>query len=241
MKKLFFYSLILLCYAQNANAQFWVEVGAKGLFGTTIPFNSNNMNDDKSSFKFSSDYAYGAKIAFNFGDNNGFVIDGLMSQSRAKYTYDVIGLVEGQHQLKWKNIDIYPLYRHYHERSFIEIGPKISLLNSMTSTNALSPNGADVKDRFNATNFGASLGFGGYLFGSEHFSVSMNFRIDYQITDFVSKKGQDEGYPLPFRAYDSYSKTNPISARAGLELSIPIGGVAKAQCGHRVFFIGGNR
>lgn len=241
MNKLIFYLLLLLCGSQKATAQFWLEAGLKGMVGTTVPFNSNNINDDLSSLRLSPDFAYGAKVAFNFGDNNGLVVDGLMSQTKANYFYDVAGLVEGEHQLQWKNIDIYPLYRHYYERSFIEIGPKISLLNSMTSTNILSPNGADVKDRFNATNFGASLGFGGYLFGSEHFSVSMNFRIDYQITDFVNESGKDARYPLPFRTYDSHSTTNPITARAGLELSIPLGGIAKAQCGQRVFFIGGNR
>jgi hypothetical protein len=241
MNNLVFYIVLLMGMTQNAMAQFWLEGGLKGMVGTTVPFNSNNLNDDKSSFKLASDYAYGAKLAFNFGDNNGFVVDGLLSQSRVNYRYDVAGVVEGEHQLKWRNIDIYPLYRHYYERSFIEIGPKISLLNSMKATNLLFPNGADVKDNFNATNFGASLGFGGYLFGSEFFSVSLNFRIDYQITDFVSAKGEEGGYPLPFRTYDSYKTTNPITARAGLELSIPLGGVAKAQCGQRVFFIGGNR
>ena len=71
----------------------------------------------------------------------------------------------------------------------------------------------------------------------------MNFRIDYQISDFISEKGKGANisYPLPFVVYDKYSKTTPISARAGLELAFPIGGIAKAQCGRRVFFMGGNR
>jgi hypothetical protein len=246
MKQLVIFSISLCSILGKAQAQFWMEAGVKGLYGTTIPFNSHTFNDSKSSLKITPDYAYGAKLAANFGDNNGVIVDGLFSQSKASYSYDIAGgLTEGSHELSWKNIDIYPMYRHYYERSFIEIGPKISLLQNMTQTNVLA-NGADAKEYFNAFNYGASFGFGGYLIGSEFFSLSMNFRIDYQISDFISAKGQESNllkgsYPLPFARYDSYSKTTPITARAGLELAFPIGGVAKAQCGRRVFFIGGNR
>lgn len=244
MKKLIIFSISLLSILGKAQAQFWMEAGVKGLYGTTIPFNSHTFNDAKSALKITPDYAYGAKLAANFGENNGVIVDGLFSQTKASYSYDVIGLTEGTHELSWKNIDIYPMYRHYYERSFIEIGPKISLLQNMSETNAISK-GVDVKQYFNSFNYGASFGFGGYLIGSEYFSLSMNFRIDYQISDFVAAKGQNippgVSYPLPFVVYDSYSKTSPISARAGLELAFPIGGVAKAQCGQRVFFFGGNR
>jgi hypothetical protein len=244
MKKLIIFSISVLSILGKAQAQFWMEAGVKGLYGTTIPFNSHTFNDSKSALKITPDYAYGAKLAANFGDNNGIILDGLFSQTKASYTYDIIGLTEGTHELSWKNIDIYPMYRHYYERSFIEIGPKISLLQNMKQTN-LTANGTDAKAYFNAFNYGASFGFGGYLIGSEYFSLSMNFRIDYQISDFISSKGQNvlpgRSYPLPFVSYDSYSKTSPISARAGLELAFPIGGVAKAQCGRRVFFLGGNR
>jgi hypothetical protein len=236
MKKVILLAIVSFIAATNAQAQFWVEAGLKGLVGTTLPYNGNNFSDDGAAIKLQADYAYGAKLAFNFGDNNGIIVDGMMSQTKANYTYDVLGLVEGEHKLAWKNIDIYPMYRHYYERSFIEIGPKISLLNSVTENGV-----KDVKSSFNATNYGASLGFGGYLFGSEFFSVSMNFRIDYQITDFISDSGQAAGYPLYQRTYPSYKPTNPITARAGIELAFPIGGVAKAQCGRRVFFMGGNR
>jgi hypothetical protein len=245
MRKLLIFSITFFSFFTSLQAQFWMELGVKGLVGTTIPYNKHTFSDSKSALKVSADYAYGAKIAANFGDNNGIIVDGLFSQTKANYTYDVAGLVEGTHNLSWKAIDIYPMYRHYYERSFIEIGPKISMLQGMTQTNVLAPNGADAKQFFNTVNYGASFGFGGFLIGSEYFSLCMNFRIDYVFSDFVSEKGQNVGtgksYPLPFNQYDSYGKTNPISARAGLELAFPIGGFAKAQCGRRVFFLGGNR
>jgi hypothetical protein len=245
MKQLVIFSISLCSILGKAQAQFWMEAGVKGLYGTTIPFNSHTFNDSESSLRITPDYAYGVKLAANFGDNNGVIVDGLISQSKASYSYNKPGSIEGTHELSWRSIDIYPMYRHYYERSFIEIGPKVSLLQNMTQSEGFlkSP---DAKEFFNSFNYGASLGFGGYLIGSEYFSLSMNFRIDYQISDFVSAKGQETtllrgSYPLPDVRYDTYSKTSPISARAGLELAFPIGGVAKAQCGRRVFFIGGNR
>ncbi|MFZ4544407.1 MAG: hypothetical protein ACOYOA_10185 [Saprospiraceae bacterium] len=240
MKKFTIFTLLLFSVFSRSFAQVWLEAGLKGFVGTTVPFNKNNFNDDLSSFKLSPDFAYGGKLAINFGENNGVTIDGLIAQTKAKYQYDVLGKVEGEHTLAWRNIDIYPMYRHYYERSFIEIGPKLSLLSSMKSTNV---NGIDVdrKDNFNGFNYGASFGFGGFLVGSDFFSLSFNCRIDYQISDFISEQGKTANYMIPFRSYNDYATTNPITARVGLELSIPIGGVAQANCGRRVFFMGGNR
>ncbi len=240
MKKILLLAVAYFMANANANAQFWIEAGLKGLVGTTVPYNKNSFSDSLSNPNLKADFAYGAKIAFNFGDNSGIIVDGLMSQTKIDYKY---GTKEENHNLAWRAINIYPMYRHYYERSFIEIGPKIGILSSMTETNKIHLNGTDAKDNFTATNYGAALGFGGYLFGSEFFSVSLNFRIDYQFTDFVSAKGKTAGYPLPapLRTYTDYKPTNPISARGGIEIAIPLGGVAKAQCGKRVFFMGGNR
>jgi len=239
MKKIPLVSLLLFAFSA-AKAQVWIEAGLKGFFGTTVPYNSNNFNDGLSSLKLTPDYGYGAKLAINFGESNGLTIDGILSQTKAKYQYDLPGTVEGNHTLNWRNIDVYPMYRHYYERSFIEIGPKLSFLNSMKSTNVLGTN-ADVKSNFNDFNYGASFGFGGFLVGSDYFSLSFNCRIDYQISDFVSEKGKTANYMIPFRTYSDYASTHPITGRVGLELSIPIGGVAQANCGRRVFFMGGGR
>lgn len=245
MKKILLLSLFVVVITLPTYAQFWVEAGLKGMVGTTVPYNKNTFGDDGASLKLAPDFAYGAKLAMNFGENNGVTIDGLMSQTKADYQYDVAGIVEGSHQLAWKNIEIYPLFRHYYERSFIEIGPKISLLNSVSETNTLGTD-KDVKANFRDVNYGATFGFGGYLLGGEGFSISMNVRFDYNFSDFVSEAGQKAtipgaSYPLPFRVYDNYAATNPITARIGLELTVPLGGVARAQCGQRVFFMGGNR
>lgn len=241
MKRILLVQFVLLALVTTVRAQFWLEAGLKGFVGTTVPLNGNVFSDETVTYKLTPDYAYGAKLAFNFGDNNGVVLDGLFSQYKAKYQYDAANNTAATYDLALKNIDIYPLYRRYYERSFFEIGPKISLLSSAKATHSLLPATVDVKENFNATNFGASFGFGGYLFGSEYFSVGMNVRIDYQFTDLVAEDGKTNGYLLPVKTYTNYKATHPITARIGLELTVPIGGVAKAQCGRRTFFMGGNR
>ena len=236
MKKIVFI-LFFSLVAKSASAQFWMEAGIKGATGATLLYNKNILDDGDASYKIKSDFAVGPRVAFNFGDHHGVSVEGLFSQSKAYYAGQN-GTQVTALNYTWRNIDAYTMYRYYYERSFIEIGPKMSFLNKMEEglTNA-----KDVKANFTSQNLGAAFGFGGFLAGNENLSLGFNVRVDYQFSDFVNPTGKTGNYPLTFRTYSSYSATNPIIARIGLDLSFGLGGVAKAQCGRRVFFFGGGR
>ncbi len=240
MKKILFV-LFLTTITKTAFAQFWMEAGLKGATGVTLLYNKNVFDDGSASYKMKSDFAVGPRISFNFGDNHGVLLEGLFSQAKAYYAGEITNGTNVSVQAlnyKWQNIESYLMYRYYYERSFIEIGPKMSFLNKMEE----GLTGArDVKANFTSQNLGAAFGFGGFLAGNENMSLGLNFRVDYQFSDFVNVTGKANNYPLTLRTYNSYSKTNPIIARVGLDLSFGLGGVAKAQCGRRVFFFGGGR
>lgn len=237
MKKLFLL-LFISCFFQKTFAQFWIEAGIKGATGATLLYNSNIFNDDRASSKIKSDFAIGPRIGLNFNDNHGLSIEGLYSQSRAYYA----GKVAGNPNIlplnyDWNSIDAYVMYRYFYERSFIEIGPKLSTLRGITQ------NTTDVIDKFNKSNLGAAFGFGGFLAGGENLTLSLNFRFDYHFSDFISPAGKaaTNAYPFTFSKYESYSKTSPIIGRIGLDMTFALGGTAKAQCGRRVVFFGGGR
>jgi hypothetical protein len=229
-------SLIFAFVCQLCLAQFWMEAGLKGATGTTLLYNKNIFDDTGVSYKMKNDFAVGPRVAFNFGESNGVILEGLFSQSKAYYS----GVEPATNQVKalnyvWQNIDAYLMYRYYYERSFVEIGPKFSSMNKMEQ------NLVDVKSKFNNQNLGAAFGFGGFLAGSENISLGLSFRFDYNFSDFISAEGKTGGYPFTFSTYSNYAKTSPIVARAGLDLTFALGGTAKAQCGRRVFFFGGGR
>ncbi len=225
---------MLLLANRMMYAQFWVEAGIKGATGTTLLYSSNTFSDAGVSYKLKNDFAIGPRIGLNFGDNNGVSLEGLFSRSRAYYAGKVNGTLKALNY-QWQNIDTYVMYRYFYERSFIEIGPKISLLNAMDLDEK------DVKSNFNKTNLAASFGFGGFLAGGENLSISLNFRVDYHFSDFVNSTGQAANYPYTLAKYDSYTATHPITGRIGLDMTFALGGTAKAQCGRRVFFFGGGR
>lgn len=237
MKKIFllFFTFFFL---QKTFAQFWIEAGIKGATGTTLLYNSNVFNDALASYKMKSDFAVGPRIGLNFNDNHGVSIEGLYSKSRAYYAGKTAGNPNVQAlNYEWNNIDAYVMYRYFYERSFIEIGPKLSTLREITQ------NTKDVTDKFNKSNLGAAFGFGGFLAGGENLTLSLNFRFDYQFSDFVGAAGKSatNAYPNTISKYDSYSKTSPIIGRIGLDMTFALGGTAKAQCGRRVVFFGGGR
>ncbi len=237
MKKLFLLFFISF-FLQKTYAQFWIEAGIKGASGVTLLYNPNIFDDPNASYKMKSDFAVGPRIGLNFNESHGLSIEGLYSQSRAYYAGKPAGSTSVQPlNYDWNNIDAYVMYRYFYERSFIEIGPKLSTLRGITQ------NTVDVTDKFNKTNLGAAFGFGGFLAGGENLSLSLNFRFDYQFSDFVGTAGKaaTNAYPFTFSKYDSYSKTSPIVGRIGLDMTFALGGTAKAQCGRRVVFFGGGR
>jgi hypothetical protein len=230
MKKITVITLFCIAFMSNVQAQLWTEFGVKGSIGTTLLYNQNIFNDDANNSSLKSDYAFGPRFSFNFGDKHSILTEGLFSKSSANYR---TGL--SQLNYKWQNIDAYLLYRYYYERSFIEIGPKLSMLRKMEETDR------DVKANFNDQNLGAAFGFGGFLAGGENFALSLNFRFDYHFSDFVNATGKSKNYINTNGIYTNYEKTNPIIGRVGLDLAFGLGGVAKAKCGQRVFFFGGGR
>ena len=134
--------------------------------------------------------------------------------------------------------DIYLLFRNAKSKGYIELGPKISFLRDITSTDQELV--SNVDDFYEDTNLAAVLGFGTYVLGPEdgRFSGIFGLRFEYGFQDLSNELGSPEGtnrVPVPY--VGESASTNPIFAGIVFELNWGIGGVGQARCGERSKFI----
>ena len=243
-----FRTLLLVLFSfclQQLHSQVWIDAGVKGSYGLTMLYNANIFNDGYYNYQLNSGYGFGAKLGINFAQSNGIALEGMRAYSQQSWEYDnVLFPGEYSNSVKWDNWDLYLLYRFYSERAYIELGPKYSLRKNITQTDSGLPIDIDVNNFYEEQYPSATLGFGGFLAGSESFALILGFRLDYAVTDFISESGQNFNYPNPVRSniYSDYKGTHPLSAQVSLELNFAIGEYAKASCGKRAFlFFPGNR
>lgn len=230
---------------QQLHAQLWIDAGVKGSYGLTMLYNTNIFDDGYYSYQLRTGYGFGGKLGINFGEHNGLSMEGMRAFSKQSWEYDNV-LFPGKYTnlVQWDNWDLYLLYRFYSERAYIELGPKYSLLKHISQEDSGIPLNIDVSDFYVKKYPSATLGFGGFLAGSESFALVLGFRIDYAFTDFITESGQNFNYPNPVRSniYSDYMSTHPLSGQVSLELNFAIGEYAKATCGKRGFlFFPGNR
>lgn len=230
---------LFLAITVGAEAQMWLEIGAKGIYGFKGFYNDNIINDRDHEYKISPGYAYGGLININFADRHGFIIEGLLAENTQKFNYELGGSLVTESEVKWSAIDGYLMYRAYNNTAYIEIGPKISLIRSIEQTpNFL--NIYDIPKQYNEQYWSAALGFGGMILGSEFFTLKMGLRFEYALGDLVSPEGEKNTFSFPayYASFESYKASHPFSATIGLELNFAIGAVARAQCGRRSFIFG---
>lgn len=235
MKKLYF--IVLILASIEAHSQVWFEAAGKVAYGYAGFLNSNIMDDDRVNYKLSPGLSYGGRFGINFGYYNGVSFEALLADNTQKF--EVAGQNGGltvNYDINWKALDLYLLYRLYGQKTFLEVGPKLSQLRSISQSPA--PDGVElVKGEDYQDYWSAALGFGTYIFGVYNFSLMLGARFEYALTDLVGDRGIEKGLPLhTLPVYENYKKSSPYSVKIALEFNFGLGYFAKAACGQRGFF-----
>jgi hypothetical protein len=218
--------------------EIWLEAALKGGIGASFLVNKNILNDDAYNYQVASGYNFGGKIAMNFGPFNGVSLEGLMAKGAQKWDYSipVVGndLVN---EISWKSIDALLLFRHINNRVYFELGPKYSIVRSVEQTDS-GVELQNVADNYEKNYISGVLGFGGYITGTETFSLGLGLRFHYGLTDFVNDNGQKAGFPNPVKLtpYESTAKTRPALAEFMIEFNFGIGHWAQTSCSERMKF-----
>lgn len=233
MKKL----LLVLSISLFSNVLFsqsWVEVGLKGGYGMDFISNKNIVDDTSHVAKFSFGNTFGGKVGYNFNYDHGITLDVLYSTFNKRYQY--MGFAADSSykafnkDFRFQALDFLLMYRHVKNASYFEIGPQYSVVRKgiYNDTNG-DIKKLDVADNLVKNYFSAVIGAGGMLAGTENFRVILGFRVQYTFTDIVSPYGQKNNFPTG-NEYDSYKKTNPISAMMVLELNYDLGFLTSSNC-----------
>lgn len=229
---------IVMVISLKANAQLWVDIAAKGGFGLGGYYNNNMWNDRNHNNKFSTSYSYGGRLGLNFGEHNGLMLEGIINNQKQEFTHK-IGDTRTPNITRWQSLDLWALYRFNNTGSYLEIGPGMSLLQSISQSYA----GADIPSDgfYNDRMFSVAAGFGGFIAGNEVFTLIAGIRLGYTFTDMMNETAFNNAQnppPAPYINFDKYSSINPFFAQFTLEFSFGLGGTARAQCGRRSYMFG---
>ncbi len=220
----------------SVNAQeFWFEAGLKGGVGYSFLYNKNIADDNNWDYQFTPMYGVGAKFSVNFGPYNGVVMEGIYNQSQQDFSYKTAASTQDiDYSVKWKSIDTYLLYRGIRNRAYFEIGPMLSLVQEVTQGNG-GETFATTTDFYNSTYLAGVLGVGGYIVGTETFSIGIGMRFHYGFGDFVNDAGQKANYPNPVndQPYQNAENTSPAFAQFLVEFNFGVGRFAKTACSER--------
>lgn len=236
-------TLLFFLFTSTLVAQeIWIETGFKGGYGSSFLFNQNIADDRDYRYDLSGGYGFGGKIGVNFGAWHGIALEGMFTNLNQDFNYTKDG-VDGKlnNSINWKALNAYLLYRYNRNRLYLEFGPMF------TSMGEISQIDADTKTKdasaFYADNYvSGTFGFGGFLAGSNTFSIVLGIRAHYGFQDFISDEGQTLGYPNPNKnaPYDTYTQTNPAYVMATVEFNFGVGHFAKTACHERMRFFGGS-
>lgn len=240
--------ITLIASFQLSQAQVWIELGAKGGGGLSLLYNKNIFDDNTYNHQFTIGNGFGGKVGLNFGANHGFTMDVMSRRMGQKFEYKILGAFN-ESEVRWKNLDLYLLYRYSNSRVYLELGPMLSLVRSIDYTDSSIPLEIDVEEFYADKYYSAVFGFGGFLVGTESISLNLGVRVHYALQDFITAAGQNpigfESFPAPVRSsptYAEYKQTRPLYAEVGLELTFGLGEFAKTSCSNRMhWFWSGNR
>ncbi len=238
MKKQSLILLVLLFSTVLGAQEIWLEMGLKGGGGTSFLLNKNIFDDDSYRYLVTPMYGGGARVALNFGPYHGLSLEGLYNQSGQNFEFDLLqkGL---RNDISWKSIDAFLMYRYIRNKAYVEAGPMYSLVQSVEQV--ISDVEISTASRYYEKSYLAGVfGFGGYLAGSNTFSIGLGFRLHYGLTNFVSSEGTKLGYPNPISslAYKRIEPTHPAFAQVLLEFNFGVGKWAKVSCSKRMKFYG---
>ena len=247
------FTVFSLYISLNSFAQGWVDTGIKGGYGSSALVNPNVWNNTTVEHLLSPAYTFGGKVGLNFNMNYQITLDFLHKGSSQRYLFqpELNTVTNGDVRTKWNktvrysSFDLPLLFRHNSDNgSFFEIGPQFSFMGKINETTDASGSSveSDVKDNFNSTNFGAVVGFGSFLLGSQNTYLVLGFRVHYGLQDLISDKGgkdQTVYYPInnqeldsyePGFQFEDYKATNPLSAVVYLEINYDLAYLTRSEC-----------
>lgn len=236
MKRLFISLFVFLFCLKLSAQEFWFEAGLKGGAGMSFLYNKNILDDSDWDYALTPMFGAGAKFSCNFGPYHGVFLEALYNKSGQDWKYNIANSTQDfDYSVEWQSIDLYVLYRGIRNRTYFEIGPMYSLLQKFEQP-ALGGD-TETTDFYESSYFGGAFGFGGYIAGSETFSVGIGLRLNYGFGDVVNDKGLAEGngFPNPVKdaAYETVEKTNIMSAQFLVEFNFGVGRFAKTACSER--------
>lgn len=228
-------SLLAFLFCLNISAQeFWFEAGLKGGAGLSFLYNKNVVDDNDWDYTMTPMFGAGAKFSCNFGPYHGVFFEGLYNKSKQDFIYNTpISNDDFDYSIEWTSIDLYVLYRGIRNRTYFEIGPMYSLLQKVEQ--GTDGTLTESSDYYKSSYLGGALGFGGYVAGSETFSVGIGMRLNYAFGDIITDDGQTLGYPnvAKITAYETSEKSNIMFAQFLIEFNFGVGRFAKTACSER--------
>ncbi len=245
-------SLSFLLLSTVAFSQVWIDLGVKGSYGMNLLWNKNILDDRSYNHKFTGSSGFGGKVGINFGARHGFQADVMYHNMSQDFTYRLPNILGGEDEynnnVSWKTLDFSLLYRASSNRVYVELGPMYSLVRSIEQQDDNLILTDDVNDYYQDNYLSGVIGFGGFLAGTDIFSINLGFRVHYAFQDFITESGQNpnpllNSFPAPVRQnnYDTYKSTNPLFVEAALTFEFGLGEFAKTSCGgRRHFFWSGN-
>lgn len=229
-------------------AQAWTDIGLKLGGGVSYLLNSNieanNIYNPKP-FK-SGSYGIGAKAGLNIGEHHSINAEIMFSSMKKLFVYKTeLGGIDNENEIKWSNLDLYLLYRHYREGSFLEIGFMKSNVRKVEQTDVPAEllNRTDVSNFYEDGYWSGVLGCGSFIAGSDRFTVMLGIRMHCALTDFVSEAGHNNVDPFPNShisgaAITDQVNTLPILVEFMAEFNFGLGFFAKTVCSGRVKWFG---
>ena len=239
MKKTLLILTLVISY-QMAIGQAWTDIGIKVGYGMSLLNNKNLFNDNQYVHEVNGAYSFGAKAGVNIGEFNSITFDIGISKLKQNFNYTVgvnDDAVEHQNNINWTNLDMYFMYRNTRSSAYLELGPMLSTIKKVEqSDTGANFSNQDVTEFYSEKYLSAVIGFGGYVFGSDRFTMIMGLRAHYAFQDMIGEKGQAANYPATFGAdqFPTYSKSNPIFIQAVMEFNFGLGFFAKTACSGRL-------
>jgi len=233
MKKIII-GFVLFIFSQSLYSQGWLDIGLKGGYGMNFLINSNFYNDRYFSPKFSWGYMVGGKVGINFNETHAVTIDISTSSFDQSFSYSRLNADSSRsdytRSMGFNALNFLVMYKKTSNASYFEIGPQYSIINKTRgSDNFTQTKNMDISENLVKAYYSAVMGFGGYLIGTENFSVSLGCRFSYTLNDIISEKGKQINFPA-LTKYDSYKSSNPLSVLMIVELNYDLGYLATSKC-----------
>ncbi len=196
MKKIFTLAVILLFFTVT-KAQPWFDVGVKGGLGSSFMYNKQIFDDQDLTNKFAPGYTFGAKLGFNFIQEHQITFDVLKTSLNQKFSYYVEGN-ELIREIGIDGLDFALMYRSNRNGTYFEIGPQLTKTSNVRFKDEgnVSLAGFAPKEVIDKSFYSIAAGFGGYIFGTDNFGVTMGFRVNYTISDIASEAGRSINFPM---------------------------------------------